>query len=229
MPSPSFTLLSLMVAVTSPEADSAASPRPPVDGAMDLVALASTNFNFDPAAAVADQEYSATQTATFPAESKVSDKPFGTTGTWRWNLIGSVATNFTDAITPQVNLGLSYFIMPNVSLDPQVTVLYAGQDGEDAVGAGVSLLFRWHFVHEETWSIYFEGGAGILFATDDIPAGTSNIDFTPQVLIGGTVDLGCNTRLMTAVGWYHMSNANTGTNNDGRDQLIGYVGLSFPF
>jgi hypothetical protein len=192
----------------------------------DLVAMAATHFTFDPST----QESAASPSpATAPADIKPAAKAFGDVGSTRWNIIGSVASNFKDAVTPQVSLSLSYFIMPNVSLDPQINVLYAGQDGEDAFGAGFGLLFRWHFVHHETWSIYVEGGAGLLFATHDVPAGTSNIDFTPQVVLGGSFDLGCDTRLMTGVGWYHISNANTGINNDGRDQVIGYVGLSFPF
>ena len=228
----SLAILSLVFTTNAPSAESSS----------DLVALTANTFEFDPAGSVPDQDQAttagaaaevqlATPSQTAPADVSDGDRyaPFGTTGTWRLNLIAGVPTNFKNATTPQFSVGASYFIAPYLSLDPQATVLYADQEGQNAFAAGFSLLFRWHFIHCETWTVYFEGGAGMIFSTEDIPEGASHLNFTPQICIGGTIDLGNDVRLMAAAGWYHISNANSAVDNDGRDQLMLYAGLSFPF
>lgn len=222
----SIPLLALIVAVSSSSAGASAAPDADKTS-IDLVAMASTHFDFDPAAETTGQIPEPTATA--PAETDSGHKPFGTTGTARWNVFASLSSDFNNAITPQMNLGLSYFIAPYLSLDVTVDGLYEDQDGPNAFGAGFTLLFRWHAIHHDTWTIYMDGGAGMLFSNEDIPADASRVNFTPQIGVGASVDLGCDTRLMTGLRWYHISNANTAIDNGGRDQLMGYLGLSFPF
>jgi lipid A 3-O-deacylase len=41
--------------------------------------------------------------------------------------------------------------------------------------------------------------------------------------------VGNDVRLLVGARWHHISNANLYRDNPGRDSLMGYVGLSFPF
>ena len=38
-----------------------------------------------------------------------------------------------------------------------------------AAGLNFTILFRWHFLRRETWSIFMDGGAGFLLTTNDVP------------------------------------------------------------
>jgi hypothetical protein len=99
----------------------------------------------------------------------------------------------------------------------------------DAAAFNFNLLFRWHFLMERTWSIYVDAGAGVLLATEEVPAGGSNFNFNPQAGIGFTLEVAEDVRALGGVRWHHISNANTYDENPGRDSFFLYAGLTFPF
>lgn len=157
--------------------------------------------------------------------------PFGQQGSLRWSIHGGggVDVKSSDNWHGLAGVGLSYFIIDDLSFDVELNGLYISQRGDDAWGANLNLLFRWHFIARDTWSLYFDGGAGMLGTTDHVPENGSGFNFTPQAGLGISFDVGQEARLMTGVRWHHISNANTFNRNPGRDSVMGYVGLSLPF
>jgi hypothetical protein len=156
---------------------------------------------------------------------------FGQRRSWRFNVHGAYGVDFenSDSSFIMAGLGLSYFILDDLGIEMEFNGLRIDQPGEDAWGFNFNLLLRWHVVSRETWSFYLDGGAGVLVSDEDVPDGTSEWNFTPQTGLGFSLDLGGDTRLLTGVRWFHISNANTDAANPGRDHYQFYAGLSFPF
>ncbi len=163
---------------------------------------------------------------------------FGKMNTWRWMVQGGVGVDVrtSDNLFGQVGGGVSYFMIDNLSLDIELNGMYFSQIDDDAVGVNLVFLFRWHFLAEEKWSLYFDIGAGLLGTTahvpgvePDEPSGGSSFNFTPQSGFGFTVEVAENTRFFAGARVYHISNAQIYPNNPGRDSLFFYAGVSFPF
>jgi len=158
-------------------------------------------------------------------------EPFGSAGTWRLNVHGGFGMDATDSGNTLAlgGVGLSYFAADYLSIDMELNGLGAFQDGNDAAAVNFNLLVRYHFVHRDTWSLFVDGGAGLLLATEEVPNDGSNFNFTPQAGFGFTCDIGSDNRLMAGVRWHHISNANTFEDNPGRDSVFVYAGVSMPF
>lgn len=166
-------------------------------------------------------------------ESQAPPPAFGTQDSWRLYIHaggGADATDLDNSII-QGGVGFEHFIGDDLSLTVELNGIFAAQGGPNAGAANVNLLFRWHFHHprEDGWSLYFDGGAGLMLSTNEIPADGSNFNFTPQAGLGATIDIGNQQRLMCGVRWLHVSNANTFEENPGRDHAFVYVGLSMPY
>ena len=158
-------------------------------------------------------------------------EPYAIKGTTRWNIHGAGAVDFDDGdnTIALFGLGLSHFIADDLSLDLELNVLFINQLIENTEGFNANVLFRWHFIHERRWTMFLDAGAGVLLSVNDVPAHGSSFNFTPQVGAGVTVDLGGDVRLIAGARWLHISNANLYDENPGRDSVMGYAGISFPF
>lgn len=156
---------------------------------------------------------------------------FGAEGSWRANLLGGVTADFDGAEAAQLLVGFSWFFLDDVSMDFQLELDGIAQPGPDAVAGGVDLLFRWHFYSAPTWTIYMDGGCGVLGSSQPVPQGGSQFNFTPQIGVGATIELdhSTGTRLMVGARWYHISNARLGSSNPGRDSIQLYAGITIPF
>jgi lipid A 3-O-deacylase len=156
---------------------------------------------------------------------------YGREGSRRWRSHGAYGGSVQDKDDTfgLVGVGFSQFIADGVSLDLELNGMFFHQEIEDASGINASLLFRWHFIRERSWSMYLDGGAGVLWSTNDVPAQGSSFNFTPQAGLGFTFDVGDDVRLLVGGRWHHISNANLYSDNPGRDSFIGYLGVSFPF
>ena len=111
----------------------------------------------------------------------------------------------------------------------EFNVIYFNQIGEDAVGANLNLTFRYHFINNDSWSLYGDAGAGMLLSTAKVPTNGSSFNFVPHAGVGMSFDLGSSRRLMTGIRWHHISNASLYSDNPGRDSALAYVSLSFPY
>ncbi|MFZ4722955.1 MAG: acyloxyacyl hydrolase [Phycisphaerales bacterium] len=154
---------------------------------------------------------------------------FGVKDSWRWQLLGSWMGNFEGADQLEMEWSASWFFMQNVSLDFGLSGDAILQPGLDAGGGGASLMLRWHFLARADWSVYGDIGCGMLFTNEPVPSDGGRVNFTPRAGVGGTLAIGGSARLMGGLRWYHISNANTGEDNPGRDSLQVYGGVSFPF
>ncbi|HMN97004.1 MAG TPA: acyloxyacyl hydrolase [Phycisphaerales bacterium] len=154
---------------------------------------------------------------------------FGAADSMRLNILGAYANDFDDASQASAGVGFSWFFVDDLSLDLEFLGAGIFQPGPDTAAFNGNLLFRWHAVSRERWSLYFEAGAGLLFAGEDVPQGGTPVNFTPQAGFGTTFDIGDDTRLIIGVRWYHISNARASRDNPGRDSLMFVVGLSLPF
>jgi len=156
-------------------------------------------------------------------------KRFGELNDHRINLLVGGAGDFEDNYLGTAGVGLSWFFLDDLSIDIELMGIGVSQDGDDAAGFNPNLMFRWHFLPRQTWSLYADGGCGLVIATEEVPDGGSNFNFTPQIGFGATYEIGVNTRLMAGVRWYHISNARLSEDNPGRDSLMVYAGVSFGF
>ena len=171
-----------------------------------------------------------TPTSPAPSQEPLSTARFGAEGTWRWQLLGGFADDFDDdAQQIQFGASLSWFFVDDLSIDFQLDGDFIDQPVDDAWGIGGTILFRWHAINTETWSIYGDFGSGLLATTVNTPAGGSSFNFTPQAGGGFSFEIAPDVRLMVGARWYHISNANTGAENPGRNSLMGYVMISLPF
>jgi opacity protein-like surface antigen len=158
-----------------------------------------------------------------------STPAFGAPDSWRWNIWGGYGNDFDDAQQGLVAGGVSWFFVENLSLDLELGVMGVDQEENDVLGGNFNLLFRWHFLARENWSLYADLGAGILITSNDVPDNGSSFNFTPQAGVGASFEVAHNVRVMTGVRWHHISNARTYHENPGRDSLMLYAGVSLPF
>lgn len=156
-------------------------------------------------------------------------QPFGAKDSWRWQVLGSWIGDFQGASQLEAEWSASWFFVQDLSIDFGLSGDAILQPGLDAGGGGASLMFRWHFLARQDWSLYADLGCGLLFTNEPVPSDGGRVNFTPRAGLGGTLEISPSARLMAGARWYHISNANTGESNPGRDSLQVYGGVSFPF
>lgn len=173
-----------------------------------------------------------------PQEPATSDPPpparaaYGSEGSqWLWAGYG-IADNFQDSTDQYAYFTWSTFLAQDIELGLEAGAWYFNQPGDNEGGLSGSLLFRWHFVHAETWTAYVMAGIGMLGATGNVPDDGTSFDLLPRVGVGVTKQLTDDgLRLDVGVRWHHISNARIygDDDNPSRDGAMLYVGLIFPF
>lgn len=157
---------------------------------------------------------------------------FGEAGSRWWSIGAGVANDFADSTDVNLHGSISWFIAQDVEFAAELGVWYYHQPGDDQAGINPNMVFRWHFVNTGTWTVYTDVGIGLLAATGEVPEGGTSIDFTPRAGLGVTHALGDDgTRLQVGVRWAHVSNARIAGDDDnsGRDSVMLYAGVIFPF
>jgi len=129
------------------------------------------------------------------------------------------------------HVGGGYFFMDDVSIN--LEGVFGGIDPEtgDADSAlGLDLLLRWHFLNSDDhrFSLFAEGGAGLLWLDSNFPVSGTRQNFTPQAGVGVMWEALENVNLMGGVRWHHISNADkTGSDrNPGYDGVMIFAGLT---
>lgn len=156
---------------------------------------------------------------------------WGKKGSKRWDVVAGYAVDTEETENRLVRIGfeIEHFVENNLSLDLGIHLLDVEQTGKDAMGLNASVQLRWHFIDEDSWSMFVEGGAGLARMGANVPAGGSTFNFTIQLGSGFSFDAGNNSRWLVGVRWFHISNANMYTNNPARDSVMLWTGLSFPY
>ncbi|NJL52375.1 MAG: acyloxyacyl hydrolase [Hydrococcus sp. SU_1_0] len=158
---------------------------------------------------------------------------FGTKGQKYWYVQGAVATTLDrEEAFPQrfalAGAGLSKFLFDGHSINLELNSIYFSQPDDDALGLNLALLMRWHFLRQSNWSLFVDGGAGVMGTTSDVPSKGASFNFTPQAGAGVSIKLKEQRQLMLGLRWHHISHADLLVANPGRDSLMGYVGVQFP-
>jgi len=159
-------------------------------------------------------------------------KPYGSPGT-DWLRVGfAYADNLTTASEFNAHVEWSSFLVEDFELGVEVGFWYHDQPGDDALSINPELVLRWHFVNEDIWTIYLEGGLGVLVSTDLVPDEGTGFNFTPRAGIGFTrlIDPESRCRLEGGVRWHHISNAriNGDVRNPSRDSILFFANLVIP-
>lgn len=168
-----------------------------------------------------------------PGAAPPSHPKFGHKDSQWWSVSAGFAHDFDDVNDLNLpRVAWSVFLADDVEFSIELNGWVFNQPGDNAVGINPSLVFRWHFIDSGPWTVYVDGGVGLLFASDKVPQGGTSFDFMPKIGIGFTRELTeSGLRLQGGLRWHHISNARiTGDfRNPGRDAPFVYAGVMFPF
>ena len=156
---------------------------------------------------------------------------WGRQGSKRWGYGGALAVDLNDSDNQLRNgtVEFEYFVEDYLSLDLGFHLMDVVQQGEDAIAFNATVQLRWHFIHEDTWSMFMEGGGGLMRSSDNVPTNGSEFNFTILLGTGFSFDAGNNNRWLVGARWHHISNANTYSSNPSRDSIMFWAGISFPY
>jgi len=99
---------------------------------------------------------------------------------------------------------------------------------ETVWGGGVNpFLLQYHFTRSRRFVPFLQAGGGMLFTTDDIPAGTAQFNFTPQGGVGLYWLRGDQASLVLGLRYHHISNAGRIQPNPGQNALYFFTGMSW--
>lgn len=158
--------------------------------------------------------------------------PFGAQGTNWVTFSAGVAYDLDEATDVNLRASFSHFLVDDVEISPELGLFYHDQAGGPEYSLNTALVFRWHLLKGEGWSLFADAGGGFLFSTDSVPPGGSHINFTPRVGVGCTYEMPrLGGRLQAGLRWHHVSNARiTGDReNPANDAPMIYVGFMIPF
>ena len=193
--------------------------------AADEPSLLQTLLRFDINRVAAGQ-----QTTPIP---EATTKAFGERGGERLTLnLGLAEDEGTATDLQLLAVAWSRFVVEDVEMLVEGSAWHFQQEGDDAMGLALTLGTRWHVLNRPSWSLFLEGGIGVLGATDNVPEGGTGFDFMPRLGLGGTIDIGdSGVRAIMGVRWHHISNGRIygDVANPSRDAPMVYVGISFPF
>jgi len=161
---------------------------------------------------------------------------YATAGSWRWAIYTGGAFDIRrDGEQYNLHFAASYFFRDDLNVSMEVGGLFFNEpsDSTDTGGFNFNLLMRWHFIRHDSWTLYADAGAGLLIAGAEIPKNGSEFNFTPQAGLGISYRLNKHKDiwLLTGVRWHHISNASAfgSDRNPGRNSIMAYVGIDFPF
>ena len=177
-----------------------------------------------------------------PVEEAAPALRYGQAGSLALDLSAAWATDLDDGnYWMPLSIGVSWFAADGFSLDLAAELYTIDASTPDvsprqtysATGGGGSIGVTWHFLEgrlgDRDWSLFADAGVGLLWTGDDVPPGGTRLNFTPRAGVGGTLGLDDRTRLVLGLRWFHVSNAQTGSDNPGIDALQIVGGLSFAF
>jgi len=162
-------------------------------------------------------------------------QPFGLEGQQYWSVRTGVGFEFeSDDDATGINLSLAYhhFVTDNFEVIGDLGGWYHAQEGDDAGSINPGFTLRYHLVNRDRWSLYADGGMGLLFSTDEVPEGGTTLNFMPHLGGGATFRLtDSGARLFVGARWHHISNARFegDSSNPDRDGVFLYTGVMWPF
>lgn len=149
-------------------------------------------------------------------------------------LTGSIADDLSNTTTASGTLGVSWFLYDSFEVGVEVGAWNFNHPGDNAGALSISGMARWHFLvdDERDWTLFLDGGMGLLYADPSVPSDGSQFNFLPRLGAGATYRLTHGgARLEAGIAWQHVSNARIfgDQDNPGLDSARLFVGLIFPF
>ena len=123
----------------------------------------------------------------------------------------------------------------NFSIAPQLVLGAARNTDEVDVGVfGFDLMGRYHLTKPPTAAaplgLYLEAGAGLQYTgPESFPRTGTHFNFRLRGGVGVSYRLNDCGGLLAGVNWFHVSNGNLLTPNNGHDGPLFYLGLRFGF
>lgn len=158
-------------------------------------------------------------------------EPYGKAGQ-EWLTLGAAAAyNFDEETDVNLHASWSRFLADDFEWMWEGGVWYFSQQGDDAFGANLTMIARWHFINRDAWTLFADAGVGLLASSDNVPPDGTGINFTPRVGIGMTARIDDGpARLVAGLRWHHISNARIlgEDGNPSRDAPLVYFGISIP-
>ena len=105
--------------------------------------------------------------------------------------------------------------------------------GATGIAAEANLQLRWHFITIDRWTIFLDGGCGMIYSDHQLPkdGGGTHWDFTPQIGLGATYELKEDLYLLGGVREFHASNGGLdgSDRHPGSNAIMGYLGVMWTF
>ncbi|MEX0806915.1 MAG: acyloxyacyl hydrolase [Candidatus Binatia bacterium] len=160
---------------------------------------------------------------------QASRDPFAA-GKWLFTGYGSAAVGKTSRQIYAARWGLGYHVANDLSLNLEGVGYLINQE-RNTGAIGLDLLPRWHYLRSERWSMYADGGGGVIYSGKRMGNSGTHFNFTLQGGVGATYDAGHQITPMAGIRWFHISNARIQgkARNVGFDSPLLYLGLMFPF
>ena len=118
-----------------------------------------------------------------------------------------------------MELAASMAIFQSTAIFGQSTTIFGG---------GLTpLLLQYNFTSGRRGVPFVQAGSGMLFTTEQVPAGTSRFNFTPQGGFGLYWFQWPRTAITMGVRYHHISNAEITRHNPRRNSLFFLAGISW--
>jgi hypothetical protein len=150
-----------------------------------------------------------------------------------WMAVGGGVALFPQDASAYYNLFVAFerLVGHGVAVVLELGGWYFAQQADNSAGGSFNVDVRWHFLDRPRWTMFFDGGAGMLVTDDEVPHSGLAFNFTPRLGLGWTWRPGVRpVRLRTGLRWQHISNAAIlgKDSNPGRDALMVHVGAMWP-
>ncbi|MEO0377353.1 MAG: hypothetical protein AAF329_22660, partial [Cyanobacteria bacterium P01_A01_bin.17] len=93
---------------------------------------------------------------------------FGRNGQGRWFIQAGIGIPYNPDESNFYGLagaGITHFFASGHSINVSLNTLAFSQEGSDSIGINLDVIARWHFLRKKTWSLFVDGGVGILNTT----------------------------------------------------------------
>lgn len=154
-------------------------------------------------------------------------------GTWEITAEGAFAHSFatSPARIGAGSVGVGYFVDNDVSINLEAAGYSVRQPGPDSVITDLNLLLRHHAFVRGRFSLFFDVGGGVTYATAPTPYYATYFNFMAEAGTGVTWRLQDHLYLITGARWLHFSNAalKGPDRNPSINAWEGYLGVMYAF
>ncbi len=110
----------------------------------------------------------------------------------------------------------------------EVIPAFVLKESTTVFGGGVNpFLLQYNFVRNRRIVPFIQAGGGTLFTNQQVPEGTSKVNFTPQAGIGVYMFRRSGSAFTLGIRYHHISNAGIVRPNPGHNSLYLYSGISW--